>query len=202
MFAGFAVIAVALGASGCADAGSPATNIEAGKATTAKAPGTKATKKPSAKATKGTKKKPSGSGKTASAPTKNSGKPSATGSTKGGSGSTKPSVPALTERTFVATDLGDVQAVKGSTIELTFGNGQITAKPGCSTLGGPATWENGTLSVGGGGLATTKKACSDALTQQDVWVQALLEAKPKLTLKGRTMTLDDGFNSMTLTEQK
>ena len=185
---------VALGASGCTDGGTPSatapTSASSGEVTITKTPARSTTKKPKADGNK-----------TSGATGKTTKPTNGAGSTKAGSGATKAVVPPLTKRTFVATDLGDQNPVKGSTIVLTFGNGSIIVKPGCNTLGGPATWENGTLSVGGGGLATTKKACSDALAQQDVWVQALLEAKPKLTLDGSTMTLDDGFSSMTLKEQ-
>jgi heat shock protein HslJ len=190
-FLGLSAALVVLGASACSDGDAPPT----AKAPTAKVSVTKTPVKSTSKKAKKSGVKKAGAPKPTSA-TK------APRTTKAPSGGSKAATPPLTERTFVATDLGDQKAVKGSTIQLSFGQGKLTAKPGCNTLRGPATWSDGMLSIGGEGLVTTKNTCRDALAQQDVWVQALLEAKPKLVLKGSTMKLDDGFSRMTLQEKK
>jgi heat shock protein HslJ len=188
VFAGLTAALVVLGTSACSD-GAPAATAHATKA------GAPVTKTPTKSKAKKAKKPKKTTGAKKTSPT------TAPRTAKGSTGGNK-ATPPLTERTFVATDLGDQKVVKGSSIQLAFGNGKLTAKPGCNILRGPATWSGGTLSIGGEGLVMTQNNCSAALAQQDVWVQALLEAKPKLVLNGTTMKLDDGFSRMTLQEKK
>lgn len=155
---------------------------------------------PTGKATKGSKKKKkkkatATSGGKAGTTTK------ATSKTKKKSGGAA-SAPALTDTVYVATNLEGTSLVSGSSIELTFGNGQISVKTGCATLIGPATWESGTLDVGGGGLARSGgDSCSESLKQQETWVQSLLEAKPSMGISGKKMEITDGFSGMTLTQK-
>ena len=150
-----------------------------------------------AKSDKDTKKKAKKKAKKSDKNSKKSSKKKKTTTSK----AKKKAVPKLTSRTFVATDLGDQKVVKGSTVSVTFGDGKITVEPGCTTLTGTATWDAENLSITGDGLVATPKACHPKLIQQDVWVQALLEAKPSFTLKGKTMEITDGFSSMTLKER-
>ena len=188
-----AALTIALGATACSGAGSTDTGDRAHASSSAKAKAA-AKKKAKKKAKAG---QHTSSGKKASSAKKGEKSPTRS-STKN---KQKKPVPKLTSRTFVATSLGDQKVIKGSTITVSFGDGKITVEPGCATLEGTATWDADGLSVTGEGLASTPKACAHNLEQQDVWVQALLEAKPTFTLKGDTMEITDGFSSMTLTER-
>jgi heat shock protein HslJ len=187
VFIGLAALSLALGVSACGDGAASGAEAKAQAAAHAKA---KATKKKVGK--KDAKSKKSAKGKSSK---KKSAKKSASPS------ASSKKVPKLASRVFLATDLGDQRVVKGSSVKVTFGEGRITVEPGCATLEGTATWNAESLSITGDGLHATPKPCSKALEQQDVWVQALLEAKPTFTLKGGTMEITDGFSSMTLTEQ-
>ena len=91
--------------------------------------------------------------------------------------------------------------IVGSTITLTFEDGQVSANAGCNTLFGAASWDAGTLDVEEA-LASTLMACDDALMAQDQWLSDFLTSDPALSLAGTNLTLGDDSAGLTLTEEE
>jgi len=83
--------------------------------------------------------------------------------------------------------------VKGSQLRLSFENGAIGASAGCNSMGGDASWSDGTLIIDGKALAMTEMACDEPLMQQDTWFADLLTSKPTLLQNdsGLTLTSND-----------
>lgn len=107
----------------------------------------------------------------------------------------------LEGRTFTATEVRGHDLVEGSTVTLTFEDGQVSANAGCNTLFGAASWDSGTLDVTEE-LASTLMACDDALMDQDEWLGELLTSSPALSADGTTLTLGDDSAGLTLTEEE
>jgi heat shock protein HslJ len=110
----------------------------------------------------------------------------------------------LTGRTFigdqVTRDDEPYPLVKGSQIRLTFDEGTIGASAGCNTMGGDATWADGTLVVGA--LAGTEMGCDKPLMDQDVWLTDLLTSEPTLLLADDTLTLTSGATVIVLSDEE
>jgi heat shock protein HslJ len=110
----------------------------------------------------------------------------------GGSGT-----PDLAGKTFSSTEVRGHQLVAGTSVSLTFEDGRVSAKAGCNTMSGSATWDTGKLVVAQP-LASTMMACDEALTAQDQWLSGFLTSSPALALDGNTLTLGDNASGMTL----
>lgn len=106
----------------------------------------------------------------------------------------------LEGRTFTSTDVTGHELVEGSAITLAFEDGQVSARAGCNTLFGGATWDGGTLEITDQ-LASTMMACDDALMDQDDWLAEFLTSSPAVMLdEAGTLTLGDDDVVITLTE--
>ena len=108
--------------------------------------------------------------------------------------------PELDGRSFVATEVEGRDLVEGSTLRLTFEDGNVSAQAGCNTIFGGATWDDGTLTLVGE-LARTSMGCVDGLAEQDDWLAGLLSSGPAIELEGETLTLDDGATTITLEQE-
>ena len=91
--------------------------------------------------------------------------------------------------------------VAGTSVTLSFEDGRISAKAGCNTMTGSATWDTGKLLVAQP-LASTMMGCAEALAAQDQWLSGFLTSSPALTLDGDILTLGDATNGMTLTAKQ
>lgn len=100
----------------------------------------------------------------------------------------------LAGRAFVSTRVTGRDLVEGTEVRLIFQEGRVSVTAGCNTLNGEAAWEDGRLVVQGP-MAQTMMACDPALSEQDVWLAALLTSEPPLTLDGSTLTLGEASES-------
>jgi len=74
--------------------------------------------------------------------------------------------------TFVSTSVAGHDLVKGTTVTLTFKDGQLSANAGCNTMSGTVVVLGGKLSVGQ--MAMTEMGCAAELMAQDQWLAAFL----------------------------
>ena len=105
----------------------------------------------------------------------------------------------LDGKTFTATETSGWVIVTGSTIQLTFDDGRVSAQAGCNTLSGDATWSDERL-VLEGPLASTAMACARGLEAQDQWLTKLLESDPRLAVDSGSLIIGTDRNGMTMTE--
>lgn len=110
------------------------------------------------------------------------------------------SAPDVAGRTFSGTDVRGHELVAGSQVRLSFEEERVSVTAGCNTLAAGATWDSGRLDVDGP-MASTLMACEQALQEQDVWLASFLESDPTISLDGRTLTLRDGSDQLTLEEE-
>lgn len=86
-------------------------------------------------------------------------------------------------------------------LALSFLDSQLSAQPGCNTIGGPFAIEDGRLVVTV--LSTTSMACEDpALMDRDTVFAAFVEARPTITLDGPTLTLATAGTTWVLTDRE
>ena len=77
--------------------------------------------------------------------------------------------------------------VPGSTITLTFEDGNVTVRAGCNTMFGGASVEDGRLVVST--MGGTEMACEQPLMDQDTWMSEFLTSSPAVAVEGDTLTL-------------
>lgn len=108
--------------------------------------------------------------------------------------------PKLDGHTFVSKDVKGHDLVKGSSITLTFKDGQLGANAGCNSMSGKYTLKaDGTLDLGQ--MATTEMACDQALMAQDDWLAKFLPGA-KAALADTTLTLTNGTVTITLVDKQ
>ena len=105
----------------------------------------------------------------------------------------------LDGRAFLSTDVQGRTIVAGTTVRISFENGQLGASAGCNSMGGPYRIDGGRLVTGQ--LAMTEMACEPALMEQDRWVAELLGASA-ITLDGGTLTLANEQIRLTLLDRE
>jgi heat shock protein HslJ len=109
-------------------------------------------------------------------------------------------------RTFLSTSVTENGQPKplaeGTRISLRFDGErrQLGAQAGCNSMSGPASFEDGRLLVDD--LATTEMGCDPPRHAQDEWVARFLTGRPRSTLDGPTLTLEDGTTRMVLDDRK
>lgn len=106
--------------------------------------------------------------------------------------------PDLVGRTFLSTETPGHDLVAGSQVRLSFDEGHLSARAGCNTLFGSATWTGGVLEAPQ--LASTMMACPPDLMAQDAWLGDLLSSSPAISLDGSTPTIGDATNGLVLVE--
>ena len=88
----------------------------------------------------------------------------------------------------------NVSLVPGSEIELRFDSDSVSADAGCNRLFGGASIEGDELVVPA--LASTQKACDDALTQQDAWLTDFLSSHPTIEVLEQELWLSHGDDTV------
>jgi heat shock protein HslJ len=115
-----------------------------------------------------------------------------------------PAAPGLDGRTFLSvnvTNRGVEQPlVPGTTIRLSFTNGQISASAGCNIFGGTYRLEDGVLIVDGGGM--TEMGCDEPRMAQDNWLFGLLGARPTVSLDGNDLQLTSVDTTITMLDRE
>jgi heat shock protein HslJ len=116
-----------------------------------------------------------------------------------GGASPSPATASLDGRTFLSTAIQGQTLVPGSTIRLSFKDGQLGINAGCNHMGGAYSITDGKLTTGQ--MMMTDMACQEPLMKQDTWVSSFLGGAA-LTLSGDTLTLKNGDVTMTLTDRE
>ena len=106
---------------------------------------------------------------------------------------------ALVGKAFVSTGVTGHELVDGTTVDLTFIDGRVSAVAGCNTQNGDADVVDGALVVEG--LASTLMGCEPPLAEQDEWLAGFLEARPEIALDGEVLSLTSGDEALELAEQ-
>jgi heat shock protein HslJ len=87
-----------------------------------------------------------------------------------------------------------VSLVPGSQIEMRFEKDSLSVSAGCNTLFGGATIDGDELVVPA--LASSKKACDDALMQQDSWLSDFLSSRPTIEVLDQDLWLSHGQDTV------
>ncbi len=102
----------------------------------------------------------------------------------------------LDGRTFESTSVTGHDLVDGSTVQLSFDDGNLSVSAGCNTISAAYTLEGGTLQFDGD-ARTTMMGCDDPLAEQDAWLTewftagvAVTETDGGLQLEGDGVTMD------------
>lgn len=97
---------------------------------------------------------------------------------------------------WVATSILDphTSLVPGSRIAMTFRADSVSVNAGCNTLFGGASIDEDELVAPA--LASTKKACNDALTQQDTWLSDFLSSRPTIEVLETDLWLSHGDDTV------
>lgn len=115
-----------------------------------------------------------------------------------------PAAQGLDGRTFLSvtvTNQGVEQPlVPGTTIRLSFINGQLSASAGCNIMGGTYHLEDGVLVFEGGGM--TEMGCDEARMAQDSWLFGLLGARPTIALDGDNLQFTSGDTTIAMLDRE
>ena len=115
-----------------------------------------------------------------------------------------PAPPVLDGRTFLSTEVTDGSAphalVPGTTVNLSFADGRVSANAGCNTMSGAYTIEGNALVVPGP-MISTQMACGPLETAQDQWLSTFLSSRPTVTLVGNDLTLANAETTMKMVDQ-
>jgi len=122
-----------------------------------------------------------------------------TGVTEPASQAQPPTAADLDGRTFVSQDVTGYDLADGSTVNLTFTGGQMSASGGCNTMTGAYKVDSGRLGWTGT-PAGTMMACDDAAMAQDQWVATWLTDGVEASLDGDTLTLSSDDVTMVLVD--
>ena len=105
----------------------------------------------------------------------------------------------LDGRTFVATTLTNVDPVAGTTISISFDDGDLGVEAGCNRQGGRYSIDDGLLVVED--LFTTEIGCDQALHAQDQLLADFVTSRPTVRLAGDMLTLSDGTVTIEATDR-
>lgn len=98
----------------------------------------------------------------------------------------------LANRSFASTMIEDggkpKELWKGTTLQISFIEGELSATGGCNSLFGKADFADGVIAVTGE-LGASAMACPPAIMAQDDWFAAFLKSGPNWALDGDTLTL-------------
>lgn len=112
-----------------------------------------------------------------------------------------PDASTLVDKTFTTSSITTAgmtePLAQGSTLVITFTSDGVSAKADCNTLFGPATLEDGVVTMTNQ-VASTMMACDPALMDQDQRIIDFLSATPSWSLDGSLLTLTAGDTTMTL----
>lgn len=95
--------------------------------------------------------------------------------------------PDVEGRTYISTQISGFEPVAGTEVTLSFSGNQVSARAGCNTMFGDATWAGSHLDVTE--LAVTEMGCEAHLAAQDQELIALLTSEPDVTVTGTALTM-------------
>lgn len=87
-----------------------------------------------------------------------------------------------------------VSLVPGSQIEMRFEKDSLSVSAGCNTLFGGASIDEDELVVPA--LASSQKACDNALMQQDSWLSDFLSSRPTIEVLEQDLWLSHGQDTV------
>jgi heat shock protein HslJ len=95
----------------------------------------------------------------------------------------------LDGRSYESVSITGRELVEGSTVVLSFEDGDVSVVAGCNTTSGAYSFEDGTLTLEGD-ARSTMMGCDDALSEQDAWLTEWLSAGVTVTETDDGMTLE------------
>ncbi|HET7689532.1 MAG TPA: META domain-containing protein [Nocardioidaceae bacterium] len=105
----------------------------------------------------------------------------------------------LDGRTFVGDQVDGHDLVPGSSLRLSFEDGNVGVNAGCNHLSGKARLDNGVLRVSH--VGGTEMGCEPDLMDQDTWIADFLQSSPDVTVDDRTLALSKEGVTVTLTDE-
>lgn len=114
-----------------------------------------------------------------------------------GGGSPAPSA-GLGGRTFLSSSVTGRDLVPGTTVRVTFKDGQLGIEAGCNHVSGPYSIEDGRIRVGS--MMSTEMGCEPRLMDQDAWLSRFVGGAT-VALDGAALTLSNGGVTMQLTDR-
>ncbi len=110
--------------------------------------------------------------------------------------------PALDGRTFLSRSVTGHDLVIGTTIELSFNDGNLGASAGCNSMGAPYSLDGDTLVTEGQGMTQTEIGCDPPRHSQDEWLSRFLTSEPTIALSGNDLTLAKGTTTIRLLDRE
>lgn len=127
---------------------------------------------------------------------------SITGCGQSGAAAPPPEAGGIWGRTFVSAPAAageeSRRLVGGTSLRLGFQSGGVTAEAGCNHLTGRAALDGDRLVVSD--VGTTMMACTPELMDQDAWLTAFLQGRPRWRLDGDTLVLSAGTTRLRLVD--
>jgi heat shock protein HslJ len=114
-----------------------------------------------------------------------------------GGGSPAPAA-RLDGRTFLSSSVTGRDLVPGTTVRLSFKDGQLGIEAGCNHMSGPYSVHDGRIRIES--MLTTEMGCEPRLMDQDTWVGQFVGGATA-ALEGNALTLANGGVSMLLTDR-
>ncbi len=88
----------------------------------------------------------------------------------------------------------------GTTVRLGFSAQEVSFNAGCNSYSGPYQLAGDVLTLFG--LGWTDMGCDAPLHEQDSWLAAFLTSKPRLTLQGNDLTLQDATATLVFLDRE
>ena len=104
----------------------------------------------------------------------------------------------LDGRTFLSTSVSGHDLVPGTTVRLSFKDGQLGIEAGCNHMGGRYALEDGRLRIGT--MMSTEMGCDPKLMDQDTWVGQFVGGAT-VALDASALTLANGGVTVHLTDR-
>jgi heat shock protein HslJ len=120
-------------------------------------------------------------------------------SATGSPASPSPAAGSVDGRTFLSTTVTGRDLVPGTTIRVSFKDGQLSVNAGCNHIGAAYSITDGRLHLGS--MLSTGMGCDQALMAQDGWVSAFFGGAT-VALAGDALTLANGGVTMNLTDRR
>jgi len=114
-----------------------------------------------------------------------------------GGGSPSPAAQ-LDGRTFLSTSVTGRDLVPGTTVRLSFKDGQLGIEAGCNHMSEPYSVDDGRVRIGS--MMTTDMGCDPMLMDQDTWVGQFVGGST-VALDANALTLTNGGVTMKLTDR-
>ncbi len=107
----------------------------------------------------------------------------------------------INDKTYISVDVSGATLVPGTTIRITFQDGQLTAQAGCNTMSGAYSIVDGKL-IADGPWAMTEMGCDPARMAQDQWLANFLGSGPTIDVDEDSITLTSGETVVKLVDRE